>query len=361
MATSPPALTALDTSAFDVAARPTQSADTDAEVQSPSLSTPSARARFEFEHGRGNEGTKVLMVEWEDDAVTRGMNGVWNVTWEGKPAEVMAVSETAEERITVDDDSAPSTAHSDVSVRQNSHRLYFLLGPKKSIPATITLTKIPTGKEAPVLWKTNPLPAIFPKSLADPKSQGTKGVLHGIWAEKRLAKLRKEIEEEAKANSEGIALHMAVTERDWIESTYGLAPKPQRLALNTATSSLASNSPRSPLSPVSPGGTRLSEKLKGLRLQTNEQKPLPVAPQPKAVSIMPEQAGELSRTTSEVQSIGAVLSGQQSSSAPVRQEQEEEELFALPLSPRSPEMTKSPFSFTAEDTRGYLSKRTVGT
>jgi hypothetical protein len=32
----------------------------------------------------------------------------------------------------------------------------------------------------------------------------------------------------------------------------------------------------------------------------------------------------------------------------------EDELFAVKLSPRSPEMTKSPFSFTAKDTAPWL-------
>jgi hypothetical protein len=34
--------------------------------------------------------------------------------------------------------------------------------------------------------------------------------------------------------------------------------------------------------------------------------------------------------------------------------QDEDDLFALPMSPRSPEMTKSPFSFAASDVGRYL-------
>jgi hypothetical protein len=30
-----------------------------------------ALARFEFEAGKANEGTKILMIEWEDDDLTR--------------------------------------------------------------------------------------------------------------------------------------------------------------------------------------------------------------------------------------------------------------------------------------------------
>jgi hypothetical protein len=37
-----------------------------------------------------------------------------------------------------------------------------------------------------------------------------------------------------------------------------------------------------------------------------------------------------------------------------RDEEEEGGLFALPLSPRSPDMTKSPFSFAKSDTVKYV-------
>jgi hypothetical protein len=36
------------------------------------------------------------------------------------------------------------------------------------------------------------------------------------------------------------------------------------------------------------------------------------------------------------------------------EDETEDELFAVKLSPRSPEMTKSPFSFTAKDTAPWL-------
>src|ERR1700761_7431256 len=54
------------------------------ELESPSLSTPQARARFEFEPGKSNDGTKILMVEWEDDDSTQSIRGAWTVSWEGK-------------------------------------------------------------------------------------------------------------------------------------------------------------------------------------------------------------------------------------------------------------------------------------
>ena len=53
-----------------------------------------------------------------------------------------------------------------------------------------------------------------------------------------------------------------------------------------------------------------------------------------------------SRTNSRINSIDAIAGGQTA-----RDEVETEEgLFAVRMSPRSPEMKKSPFSFTSKDT-----------
>jgi hypothetical protein len=50
-------------------------------------------------------------------------------------------------------------------------------------------------------------------------------------------------------------------------------------------------------------------------------------------------------------SLDAVAGGE----PPMKDDNEtEDELFAVKLSPRSPEMTKSPFSFTAKDTAPWL-------
>jgi hypothetical protein len=38
---------------------------------------------FEFEAGKGNDGTKILMIEWEDDDLTRSKtDGSWHVSWD---------------------------------------------------------------------------------------------------------------------------------------------------------------------------------------------------------------------------------------------------------------------------------------
>lgn len=53
--------------------------------QAPALSSSGALARFEFEAGRGNEGTKILMVEWEDEEEGgEARTGDWEISWEGK-------------------------------------------------------------------------------------------------------------------------------------------------------------------------------------------------------------------------------------------------------------------------------------
>jgi hypothetical protein len=58
-----------------------------------------------------------------------------------------------------------------------------------------------------------------------------------------------------------------------------------------------------------------------------------------------------SRGGSRMNSLDAVAGGE-----PSRKDDNETEdgLFAVKLSPRSPEMTKSPFSFTAKDTAPWL-------
>ena len=58
-----------------------------------------------------------------------------------------------------------------------------------------------------------------------------------------------------------------------------------------------------------------------------------------------------SRGSSRVNSLDAVAGGQ----VPKKDDNETEDgLFAVKMSPRSPEMTKSPFSFTTKDTAPWL-------
>lgn len=84
------------------------------DVESPSLSSSNALARFEFEPGRSKEGTKVLMVEWEDDNITREISGVdWEISWEGKRTVLPAKGQSAD------------TTQDETPI----NRLYFLLGP----------------------------------------------------------------------------------------------------------------------------------------------------------------------------------------------------------------------------------------
>lgn len=210
---------------------------------SPSAST--SLARFEFESGRGNEGTKILMVEWEDDeqqlatgAKTKSTSPTWEVSWEGKTT-ALSARDGAEEK---------------------THRLYFLLPPNSTIPPAITLSR-DNGAE---IRRITPLPAIFPPELgASARQAGKKGVLHTIWAKKRLSVLKSEIEREARGNFEGIGLEMALQEKSWIEENFGISGE-----RGTPVDSVGS-----PTSPKTPGGSssRLSEKLKGLKLGTSQQ------------------------------------------------------------------------------------------
>lgn len=62
-----------------------------------------------------------------------------------------------------------------------------------------------------------------------------------------------------------------------------------------------------------------------------------------------------SYSTSKLNSLDAIAGGY----VPIQDDTEtetEDELFAVKLSPRSPEMKKSPFSFTAEDTAPWPAK-----
>jgi len=120
--------------------------------EAPALSSSAALARFEFEPGRGNEGTKILMVEWEEDA-EGGVNksGDWEVSWEGKKT-VLSARDGAEGKL---------------------HRIYFMLGPGIHVPPVVKLAQA-GGK----VIQTNPLPAIFPAELgASAIAAGKLGVL----------------------------------------------------------------------------------------------------------------------------------------------------------------------------------------
>ncbi|KAM3065132.1 hypothetical protein ACMFMG_006107 [Clarireedia jacksonii] len=315
-------------------------ASPDAEL-APALSSSTALARFEFESGRGNEGTKILMVEWEDEeeGTDGGKNlGNWEVSWEGKTT-VLSARDGAEGKL---------------------HRLYFLLAPGASIPRIVKLSQR-GGKT----MQTNPLPAIFPPELGlTARQAGRKGVLHTIWAKKRISVLQKEIEAEMKTNGEGIGLEMAMQEKQWIEENFGVGAKtaPDMSSITT------------PTSPKSPSGGRLSEKLRGLKLGTSAAE-LNSPSEPKldvhSNPLSPEQgdvavssfslfhggASRPSRVIAQnppghnlarhgMTSLNAVASGHLPSKP---SDETEDELFAVKMSPRSPEMTKSPFSFATQD------------
>ncbi|KEQ68298.1 hypothetical protein M436DRAFT_8782, partial [Aureobasidium namibiae CBS 147.97] len=222
------------------------------EVESPCLTSGNALARFEFERPAGDKaGTKILMVEWEDDEQTNKVPGQWSVSWEAKRAAVLGAN-TADGK------------------RDGLHRLYFLLSVAERVPATVTLSLQPDDQELEnIVWRTHPLPAIFPPELgASARQAGKKGVLHTVWAKKRLQVLKQEIQHEEQHNPEGVALSMAMQERDWIESNFGVRTKPAGLKIATSASNSIDLGLPSPASPRSPGRGPLLEKLKGLKLNT---------------------------------------------------------------------------------------------
>lgn len=365
---TPPPFNPVDTSAADGSFKD--------EVESPSLSNSNALVRFEFEAGHGQEGTKILMVEWEDDDATRSNRGDWHISWEGKSTVLPADDQTS----------------SDIN------RLYFLLPPGVPVPPTVTLTHRPADASKPaVTWRTNSLPAIFPPELgATARQAGKKGVLHTIWAKRRLQALQKEIDAEARTNVEGIAFVMAMQEKEWIEQNFGVSSRP-------SISLPKNDNPVSPSSPRSPGGGRLMDKLKGLKIGTSEKElaaregsarnegPAPAGPlspessdvavssfaafkeNPAVLAAKPAQnqpAHDAPRRVAAAVPPPEILAQQQQAAGmgslnafaggfavpagpPAEDDDHEDDLFALPISPRSPDMSKSPFSFAASDTVKY--------
>jgi hypothetical protein len=378
MSTSRPIFDPVDTN-FDPALHSQRD-----DVESPSLSSGNALARFEFEPGRSKDGTKVLMVEWEDDASTRGIKGDWEISWEGKKTVLPALESGREPG-----EEAPV------------NRIYFMLGPGVTVPTSVKLQK------GTVQWRTNPLPAIFSPELgATSRQAGKKGVLHTIWAKKRLQVLQREIDAEQKDNTEGIGLEMAIAEKEWIEENFGVLPRPATIAIPTQGSmaaALAGANLNSPSSPRSPGGGRLMDKLKGLKLGTSSQElngrsrensaaaehnplspemsdvavgsfssfaMLKGTPEPSSLAAKPAQPTNAirriaaqrppdsfaaqQRSQSGMGSLNAFASNDVGFASMQPEEDKEDDLFALPMSPRSPEMAKSPFSFAAVDTEKYM-------
>jgi hypothetical protein len=328
-----------------------------------------ALARFEFEAGRGNDGTKVMMVEWQDDT-SRHQHGSWHVSWSGK-------------RTVFPADDRPS---------DKIRRSYFLLAPGATVPPHLTLAYQPvanaeTAPAEPLSMTVKPLPAIFTPELgATAKTSGKKGVLHTIWAKKRLQSLEKEIVSEQEHNLEGIALEMAVAERHWIQDNFGLQSRPGTLDIS-ATASAQPAAPVSPSlnAPLTPN-SRLSEKLKGLSLGTSEKDlaakantitsdlhPLSpevsdmayssfsafragpaspksasaaprrmVAQSPPAAILQQQAAEESGHSLNFISNISNSVSGGSTSDDP-------DDLFAVALSPRSPDIAKSPFSFSSAE------------
>ncbi|AEO54201.1 hypothetical protein MYCTH_2296504 [Thermothelomyces thermophilus ATCC 42464] len=307
-----------------------------------------ARSRFEFETDKRNEGTKILMVEWEDTAPEvdgsadqTGESSDWEVTWEGKGA-VLPVRDV------------------DPEADSNLRRVYFLLPPGAPIPPLVEIKR--RGKSTTAtdgtgnILRTKPMPAIFPAELTSQQDAGRRGVLHTIWAKRRLAELQAEIAAEMRTNGESVGLEMAIQERQWIIDHFGLVPDPdmpQPTKLHLPQSSAVPASPRSPV------GGRLGEKLKGLKLATSPAELAAASQVAKSAPRAPPSITSLSPPATSVStapglgqggvaSLDAVVGAGVAPAPPAKvcegDDANEEDLFALPMSPRSPEMKRSPFS-----------------
>lgn len=253
-------------------------------VETPtSPSSAFTLSRFEFETGtKGNEGTKILMVEWDARAATdaaassggaerereQAENGCddWEVTWEGKGPDPNKKKEdnssSSNNNNNKDRDGITVLPIRDTDAPEGTRRVYFLLPPGAPIPTLVTISK----RSGLTELRTKPLPAIFPEGLVS-EDKGTRGVLHTIWAKRRLGELEAEIAAEMRDNSESVGLEMVLQERQWIVDHFGLE-------IDTSSAGaipLAPHGPdsSSPVSPRSPIGGRLGERLKGLKLATS--------------------------------------------------------------------------------------------
>lgn len=242
-------------------------------------------ARFEF----SDAGTKVLMVEWSPAASSeaavsdaeasagsaaaatepvapnpdsapvadsaapgvhtgegrrskpRGPAPNWEVSWPGKTT-VLRASES--------DAAAADDSDSDARDKPR-RRVFFLLPQGASVPATVTLNPPPGDPRPAVALK--PLPAIFPPGFD--AEAGARGVLHTIWARRRLAALDREMADEMRTNAESVGLEMALAEKQWIQQHFLKTPQPQPHFPSSARSSNVSG--------------RLGDKLRGLKLATS--------------------------------------------------------------------------------------------
>ncbi|KAJ3472112.1 hypothetical protein NLG97_g11275 [Lecanicillium saksenae] len=216
----------------------------------------------------------------------------------------------------------PMDADQDGSKR----RVYFLLPEDVPVPPTVTIAR--RGRSSLIL---KPLPAIFPPGFdVEP---GSRGVLHTLWAKKRLRELDREMDAEMRTNAESVGLQMAYSEKQWIIETF-LKPPSSHMTL--------------PLSPKSPITGRLGEKLKGLRLATS---PDDLLPSPTANTFTGSNAPSLTLSPDgndiavpsfPPMSLNAAAQGDL---AALKSDQTdtEDDLFALPISPRSPDMKRSHF------------------
>ena len=334
------------------------------------MSGITAFARYEYEAGKAQDGTKILMVEFEDedDDNRRDSAGTWHVSWSNQTTVLPSEERTSD----------------------NSRRLYFLLPPGAAIPPKVSLTFNPPPNSAkqPQSLTLSPLPAIFAPDLeASARASGKKGVLHTIWAKKRLQVLEKEIKREEEFNLEGIALDLAKGEKEWIENNFAIAVKPSTLDLGSLPRYANGVLSSAMASPRSPGGRKLSEKLRGLSLGTSDRDLAmrrdtantpsndyhPLSPDYDDVAYSSFQSFRQSPLTASSTGTSRMMAQfppdhiklQQNKSptasldyvSPSKPKDAGDELFAKSLSPRSPDDPKSPFSFSSTETMPYSNKK----
>lgn len=253
-----------------------------------------AIARFEFESGKGKEGSKVLMVEWDTSLIPHEFRQnfpgtsnqeshptipAWEVSWNDMPVTIAAQDRDEETRI--------------------RERQYFLLPSGCQIPTDITITHR-TG----LAISAKPLPAIYPEGLG--LKIGSKGVLRKcshmsgyhrsskassallvraskswhfsplflelrrlmtglldtMWANNRVTDLEEELRNEMSVNVESVGLEMVIREKEWILDQFGIAPYP-------GATGPSEKVPATIVPPKHDLPGRLADQFRGLKIATS--------------------------------------------------------------------------------------------
>ncbi|EMR71140.1 hypothetical protein UCREL1_1810 [Eutypa lata UCREL1] len=137
-----------------------------------------------------------------DGPGSKGAPDQLNAGSDARISETPATASSDQEGWEVDFDGKAASFPLSEEDDSGTRRVYFLIAPQVTIPPSVTISQPRTGRKL----VTKSMPAIFAPGLGvDSKDAGKRGVLHTLWAKKRLSQLEEEVRKELQDNSEGIA------------------------------------------------------------------------------------------------------------------------------------------------------------